>query len=99
MRITNTLTGEKEAFVPASLPVRMYVCGLTPKNEPHLGHARLFVASDVMRRYLEYQGYPVTYVQYFTDLDDRIIPAVLRKGIPASESRQGYPSGDFCATD
>ena len=43
MRITNTLTGEKEAFVPASLPVRMYVCGLTPKNEPHLGHARLFV--------------------------------------------------------
>jgi len=52
MRITNTLTGEKEAFVPASLPVRMYVCGLTPKKEPHLGHARLFVASDVMRRYL-----------------------------------------------
>ena len=55
MRITNTLTGEKEAFVPASLPVRMYVCGLTPKHEPHLGHARLFVASDVMRRYLEYR--------------------------------------------
>jgi cysteinyl-tRNA synthetase len=56
MRITNTLTGEKEEFVPASLPVRMYVCGLTPKNETHLGHARLFVASDVMRRYLEYRG-------------------------------------------
>ena len=86
MRMTNTLTGEKEAFVPASLPVRMYVCGLTPKNEPHLGHARLFVASDVMRRYLEYRGYPVNYVQNFTDIDDRIIQAGLREGIPASEA-------------
>jgi cysteinyl-tRNA synthetase len=95
MRMTNTLTGEKEAFVPASLPVRMYVCGLTPKNEPHLGHARLFVASDVMRRYLEYRGYPVTYVQNFTDIDDRIIQAGLREGIPASEAAKLYTAGYF----
>jgi len=95
MRITNTLTGEKEAFVPASLPVRMYVCGLTPKNEPHLGHARLFVASDVMRRYLEYRGYPVNYVQNFTDIDDRIIQAGLREGIPASEAAKRYTADYF----
>ena len=95
MRITNTLTGEKEEFVPASLPVRMYVCGLTPKNEPHLGHARLFVASDVMRRYLEYRGYPVKYVQNFTDIDDRIIQAGLREGIPASEAAKRYTAGYF----
>ena len=95
MRITNTLTGEKEAFVPASLPVRMYVCGLTPKNEPHLGHARLFVASDVMRRYLEYRGYPVNYVQNFTDIDDKIIQASRREGIPASEAAKRYTAGYF----
>ena len=53
MRISNTLTGEKEEFGPASLPVRMYVCGLTHENEPHLGHARLFVASGVMWGYLQ----------------------------------------------
>ena len=92
MRITNTLTGEKEAFAPASLPVRMYVCGLTPKNEPHLGHARLFVASDVMRRYLEYRGYPVNYVQNFTDIDDRIIQAGLREGIPCGCPYKGPSS-------
>ena len=95
MRISNTLTGEKEEFVPASLPVRMYVCGLTPKNEPHLGHARLFVASDVMRRYLEYRGYPVNYVQNFTDIDDRIIQAGMREGIPASEAAKRYTADYF----
>ncbi|MGL1437455.1 hypothetical protein ACSTIH_23630, partial [Vibrio parahaemolyticus] len=49
LHLTNTLSGQKEPFTVASLPVRMYVCGLTPKNEPHLGHARLFIANDIIR--------------------------------------------------
>lgn len=95
MQITNTLSGVKETFVPISLPVRMYVCGLTPKNEPHLGHARLFVANDVIRRYLEYRDYPVKYVQNFTDIDDKIIAAGLRDNIPPSEAARRYMSGYF----
>jgi cysteinyl-tRNA synthetase len=95
MRITNTLTGEKEEFIPSVLPVRIYVCGLTPKDEPHLGHARLFVATDVIRRYLEYRGYPVKYVQNFTDIDDKIIQASRREGIPPSEAAKRYTAGYF----
>ena len=51
----------------------MYVCGMTPKDPPHIGHARLFVHVDVMRRYLEYRGYRIQHVQNFTDIDDKII--------------------------
>jgi cysteinyl-tRNA synthetase len=95
MQITNTLSGRKETFEPQDLPVRMYVCGLTPKNEPHLGHARLFIANDVIRRYLEYCGLPVKYVQNFTDIDDKIIQAGLREGIPPSEAARRYMAGYF----
>ncbi len=95
MQITNTLSGRKETFAPQSLPVRMYVCGLTPKNDPHLGHARLFVANDVIRRYLEYRGLPVCYVQNFTDIDDKIIQAGLRENIPPAEAARRYMTGYF----
>ncbi|HKD75713.1 MAG TPA: cysteine--tRNA ligase, partial [Ktedonobacterales bacterium] len=95
MQITNTLTGHKEPFEPISLPVRMYVCGLTPKNEPHLGHARLFVANDVIRRYLEYRGYPVKYVQNFTDIDDKTIAAALRENLTPFEVARRYMDGYF----
>lgn len=69
--------------------------GLTPKNEPHLGHARLFVANDVIRRYLEYRGYPVKYVQNFTDIDDKTIAAALREHTTAAEVAQRYMDGYF----
>ncbi len=95
MQITNTLSGRKETFEPASLPVRMYVCGLTPKNEPHLGHARLFVANDVIRRYLEFRGYPVKYVQNFTDIDDKTIEAAKRENTTAAEVARRYMDGYF----
>ena len=95
MQIFNTESGRKETFEPLELPVKMYVCGLTPKNEPHLGHARLFVVNDVVRRYLEYRGYPVTYVQNFTDIDDKIIAAGLREGIPPSEAAERYTESYF----
>src|SRR5690348_9509933 len=95
MQVYNTAAGQKETFEPIELPVKMYVCGLTPKNEPHLGHARLFVVNDTIRRYLEYRGYPVTYVQNFTDVDDKIIAAGLRDGVPPSEAARRYTESYF----
>ncbi len=73
LAITNTLTGKKEPFKPLGDPVTMYVCGMTPKDRPHLGHAFMFVHMDVIRRYLEYAGYTVRHIQNFTDIDDKII--------------------------
>jgi len=95
MLIYNTESGRKETFEPASLPVKMYVCGLTPKNEPHLGHAFLFVVNDMVRRYLEFRGYPVRYVQNFTDVDDKIIAAGHREHIPAAEAAKRYTAAYF----
>src|SRR5215469_1004678 len=95
MQIFNTESGRKETFATAKMPVKFYVCGLTPKNEPHLGHARLFVVNDMVRRYLEYRGYPVTYVQNFTDIDDKIIAAGLREGIPPSQAAMRYTETYF----
>ena len=95
MQLYNTESRHKEAFQPDGLPVKMYVCGLTPKNEPHLGHARTFVVNDTIRRYLEYRGYPVRFVQNFTDIDDKIIAAGLREGIPASEAARRYTETYF----
>ncbi len=97
--VTNTLSGRKEEFQPISDVVRMYVCGLTPKNDPHLGHARLFIANDIIRRYLEYRGYPVKYVQNFTDIDDKIILAGQRENIPPAEAARRYMTGYFQVMD
>lgn len=95
MLIYNTETSRKERFEVDELPVTMYVCGLTPKNEPHLGHARLFVVNDTIRRYLEYRGYPVRYVQNFTDVDDKIIAAGQRDGISAADAARRYTESYF----
>jgi cysteinyl-tRNA synthetase len=95
MLIYNTETRREETFEPAELPVKMYVCGLTPKNEPHLGHARLFVVNDTVRRFLEYRGYPVHYVQNFTDVDDKIIAAGLREGISPAEAARRFTESYF----
>ncbi len=51
----------------------MYVCGITPYDYAHLGHARCYIVFDVLRRYLEYIGYNVKYIQNITDIDDKII--------------------------
>ncbi len=99
MLIHNTESGREEVFEPYGLPVKMYVCGLTPKNDPHVGHARNFVLNDVIRRYLEYRGYPVRYIQNFTDVDDKIIAAGIREGIPASEAAKRYINQYFEAID
>lgn len=72
--VYNTQTRKKELFQPLEPGrVRMYVCGVTVYDYCHLGHARCYVAFDVIHRYLEYLGYRVTYVQNITDLDDKLI--------------------------
>jgi cysteinyl-tRNA synthetase len=81
LQFTNTLTGKKEAFQPIHAPqVRMYVCGLTPYEEAHIGHARAYVAYDVMRRHMEHKGLQVRHVQNITDVDDRILARAHEKG-------------------
>ena len=80
--VTNTLTGKKEPFAPQQAPtVKMYVCGLTPYDETHIGHARAYVAYDVMKRYLEHKGFRVEHVQNVTDVDDRIIARAHERGV------------------
>jgi cysteinyl-tRNA synthetase len=74
LKVYNTMTNEKEEFIPLEKDeVAMYVCGPTVYDKSHIGHARCYVAFDVIRRYLEYVGYRVKYVENFTDVDDKII--------------------------
>ncbi len=82
LKVYNTLTKRKEEFVPIEPgKVKMYVCGVTPYNHPHIGNARPFVTWDVIRRYLEATGYEVFHVQNFTDVDDKIINAANNEGV------------------
>ncbi len=74
IRVRNTMTGREEEFTPAQGNlVRIYVCGVTPYADSHVGHARPSVFWDVVRRYLEYRGFRVFLVQNFTDIDDKVI--------------------------
>ena len=74
MQLYNTLTQKKEEFVPIEKnKVKMYSCGPTVYNYFHIGNARPFIVFDVLRRYFEYRGYDVTFVQNFTDIDDKMI--------------------------
>ncbi len=91
LKIYNVLTGKKEEFKPlTSGKVRMYVCGITPYDECHLGHARAAVVFDVIFRYLKYSGYDVTYVRNFTDVDDKIIKRANDSGQTAKEIAEKY---------
>ncbi len=74
MKLFNTLTRKKEEFIPLKEgEVKMYSCGPTVYNFFHIGNARPFIMFDVLRRYFEYRGYKVTFVQNFTDIDDKVI--------------------------
>jgi cysteinyl-tRNA synthetase len=95
LRISSTLGGRKEPFEPIDSPVRMYVCGMTPKFHPHVGHARFSVTADVIRRYLEYRGYRVKFVQNFTDIDDKIIERAAREGRTPQQVAQAYTDSYF----
>src|SRR5260370_23504686 len=73
MKLFNTLTQSLEEFVPVDDTVRIYVCGVTPYDTTHLGHAFTYVSFDTLMRYLEYTGCKVKYVQNVTDIDDDIL--------------------------
>ena len=91
MKIYNTLTRRKEEFVPIEPgKVKMYVCGPTVYNFFHIGNARPFVVFDTMRKYLEYRGYKVKFVQNFTDVDDKIINRAREEGCSAPEVSEKY---------
>ncbi len=93
LRLFNTRTRTIAPFVPlADGHVRMYVCGLTPSAQAHLGHARSFLFFDVLQRYLKHprNGWRVTYVRNVTDVDDRSIDASKATGVPFEQIVQGY---------
>ena len=74
LNILNSLTGDKEEFIPINKnEVLMYVCGITPYSDSHVGHGMSYVIFDVMKRYLTHKGYQVRHIQNFTDVDDKII--------------------------
>ena len=91
MKIFNTMSMKKEEFVPIEEgKVRMYACGPTVYNFIHVGNARPIIMFDVLRRYLEYRGYDVTFVQNFTDVDDKIINRSKEEGITSAEVAEKY---------
>jgi cysteinyl-tRNA synthetase len=85
MKISNTLSGQKEEFIPQGDEVKMYVCGITPQSEAHIGHAMSYINFDAIRRYLKFRGYKVKSVQNFTDIDDKIINKAAALGVSISE--------------
>lgn len=96
LRILNTLSGQKEEFVPQdSSQVRMYVCGITPYADSHIGHGMSYVVFDVIRRYLEHRGYGVRHIQNFTDIDDKIIERAQTLGITPEELAGGFIQSYF----
>jgi cysteinyl-tRNA synthetase len=90
VKLVNTLTRQEEEFVPLGDTVLMYVCGVTPYDENHIGHAMSYIVFDVLRRYLEHRGYRLRHVQNFTDIDDRIIARAARLEIDVAELAQRY---------
>lgn len=91
MKLYNTLTRKKEEFVPL-VPgeVKMYVCGPTVYNFFHIGNGRTFIVFDTIRRYLEYRGYKVRFIQNFTDIDDRMIKRANEENITVKEVGDKY---------
>lgn len=98
MRIYNSISRSKEEFVPR-VPgkVAMYVCGPTVYNHIHIGNARTFLSFDVVRRYLAYRGYDVTFVQNITDVDDKIINRANEEGRSAEEVAAEYSAAFIAA--
>src|SRR5690554_2712654 len=101
LKLFNSLSKQKEEFSPLTPgQVKLYVCGVTTYDYCHIGHARTYVAFDVVVRYLRYLGYKVTYVRNITDVDDKIIvrAAENNEDIGALTERFiGYMHEDFAA--
>ncbi len=98
IKIYNTLSRKKEEFKPVNKnKVKMYVCGMTVYSDAHIGHARTYFAFDMIRRYFEYKGYDVNYIQNITDVDDKIINAANKKGVDPLEYSKKF--ADRCLKD
>jgi len=98
IKIYNSLTRKKQEFKTVEKDkVKMYVCGMTVYSDAHIGHARTYFAFDIIRRYFEYKGYKVTYVQNITDVDDKIINAANKEGVDALEYSRRFT--DKCLGD
>lgn len=98
LNIYNTLTRKKEEFVSVEKgKVKMYVCGMTVYSDAHIGHARTYVAFDIIRRYFEYKQNDVIYVQNITDVDDKIIVAAHKEGVNPLEYSKRFT--DRCLDD
>jgi cysteinyl-tRNA synthetase len=96
LRIYDTFDAKKKDFVPVKEgKVGMYMCGMTVQDKPHVGHMLAFVSGDVIRRYLEYKGYEVTYVQNFTDVDDKIIAKAAAEGVDFGVVAERYTQEYF----
>ncbi|MCK9479343.1 MAG: cysteine--tRNA ligase [Firmicutes bacterium] len=100
MKLYNTLTGKKEKFVPLTEgKVKMYSCGPTVYNYIHIGNARPFIVFDTLRRYFEYCGYSVTFVQNFTDIDDKMIARANEEGITVSQLAERFITEYYADAD
>lgn len=100
IKIYNSLTSKKEEFIPLHEgQVKMYSCGPTVYNYFHIGNARPFIFFDVVRRYLQYVGYNVTFIQNFTDVDDKIINRANEEGIEPSKLAEKYIEEYFIDAD
>jgi cysteinyl-tRNA synthetase len=100
LRIYDTFGAEKREFVPVHEgKVGMYMCGMTVQDRPHVGHMLAFVCGDMIRRYLEYKGYEVSYVQNFTDVDDKIIARANAEGVDFKVVADRYTAEYFRYAD
>jgi len=100
LRIYDTFDAKKKDFVPVKEgKVGMYMCGMTVQDKPHVGHMLAFVSGDVIRRYLEHKGYEVTYIQNFTDVDDKIIARAAAEGIDFKAVGERYMRDYFLFAD
>jgi cysteinyl-tRNA synthetase len=99
VKVTNSISGLKEEFVPQDDTVKIYVCGVTPYSECHIGHGMSYVIFDTIRRYLKFRGYKVKYVQNFTDIDDKNIERANELGITVKELADKYIEDYFASMD
>lgn len=91
MKLFNTLTRRKEEFIPITPgEIKMYACGPTVYNYFHIGNARTFMTFDAMRRYFQYRGFKVTFVQNFTDIDDKIINRAIEENTTSEEVSERF---------
>lgn len=100
IKVYNTMSRQKEVFLPLEPgKVGIYVCGVTPYNDPHIGNARPFVTWDVIRRFFAKCGYAVRYIQNFTDVDDKIIRTANERGVTWKDVADQYIDAYFRVMD